>query len=199
MGDMIIGYARVSTEDQNPQLQQDALEKAGCERVYTDVGCSGAKASRPELDRMLDALRDGDVVVVWRLDRLGRSVSNLVELVNGFDAKGVQFRSLTEGIDTTTPTGRLVFHIFASLAEFERDLIRERTMAGLKAARARGRKGGRPSVLEEALLEEIEAMYLKGGMTAPATAKRLGVSVSSVKRGVRRIRDNQEKEQEAGR
>lgn len=143
MASMTYGYARVSTGDQTTDLQQDALEKAGCNRIFTDVA-SGAKAHRPELDHMLDLLREGDTVVVWKLDRLGRSMQNLVELINDFDARGVQFRSLTESIDTSTPGGTLIFNIFGSLAQFERDLIRERTRAGLEAARARGRTGGRP-------------------------------------------------------
>ena len=140
MASMTYGYARVSTGDQTTDLQRDALEKAGCNRIFTDVA-SGAKAHRPELDHMLDLLREGDTVVVWKLDRLGRSMQNLVELINDFDTRGVQFRSLTEAIDTSTPGGTLIFNIFGSLAQFERDLIRERTRAGLEAARARGRTG----------------------------------------------------------
>lgn len=140
---MLIGYARVSTLEQREDLQVDALKKAGCERVYTDHA-SGSRASRPELDRMMEALREGDVLVVWKLDRLGRSVQNLVELMNRLHAMGVEFRSLTEGMDTTTPGGTMIFGMFAVMAQFERDLIRERTMAGLQAARARGHRGGRP-------------------------------------------------------
>ena len=143
MASMTYGYARVSTGDQTTDLQQDALEKAGCNRIFTDVA-SGAKAHRPELDHMLDLLLEGDTVVVWKLDRLGRSLQNLVELINEFDARGVQFHSLTESIDTSTPGGTLIFNIFGSLAQFERDLIRERTRAGLEAARARGQNGRAP-------------------------------------------------------
>lgn len=139
---MLIGYARVSTEDQVLDLQTDALHAAGCERVYDDV-VSGSTTSRPGLDQALDMLRGGDVLVVWKLDRVGRSLKHLVELVTDLEERGVGFRVLTGDIDTTTPAGRLVFHLFAALAEFERDLIRERTMAGLKAARTRGRVGGR--------------------------------------------------------
>lgn len=151
---MLIGYARVSTLEQNEDLQTDALRKAGCERIYTDHA-SGAKASRPELDRMLDMLREGDVVAVWKLDRLGRSVQNLTDLMALLQGRGIGFRSLTEQMDTTTPGGVMVFNIFAALAQFERDLIRERTRAGLKAARARGRNGGRPRKLSSLSLIHI--------------------------------------------
>ena len=140
---MLIGYARVSTNDQNLDLQRDALEAAGCERLFTDTA-SGAKAERPGLKEALKECRKGDILVVWKLDRLGRSLPHLVETVRDLMAREVGFKSLQESIDTTTSAGKLIFHIFASLAEFERDLIRERTNAGLSAARARGRKGGRP-------------------------------------------------------
>jgi DNA invertase Pin-like site-specific DNA recombinase len=145
---MKIGYARVSSDDQNLDLQRDALKRAGCKRIYEEKE-SGGKAERPELLRMLEALRSGDVVVVWRLDRLGRSLKHLIETVEQLEATGVGFKSVTESIDTTTSGGKLIFHIFAALAEFERTLIRERTRAGLKAARARGRQGGRPKSLSE--------------------------------------------------
>ncbi len=144
-----IGYARVSTADQNPELQLDALRDAGCDRIFTDHA-SGAKTSRPELDRALDRLRAGDTLVVWKLDRLGRSLPHLVETIKDFSDRDVGFRSLQDPVDTTTSGGRLVFHIFAALAEFERDLIRERTNAGLAAARARGRVGGRKRALTPA-------------------------------------------------
>src|SRR5579871_1339957 len=143
---MKIGYARVSTDDQTHDLQLDALKKAGCARIFTDT-MSGAKDARPGLREALDHLRPGDVLVVWRLDRLGRTLKYLIELMNHFSEREIGFQSLTEQIDTTTPGGKLIFHIFGALAEFERDLIRERTQAGLKAARARGRKGGRPRAL----------------------------------------------------
>jgi Resolvase, N terminal domain len=133
----LLGYARVSTTDQQPQLQVDALERAGCYRVFTETA-SGARADRPTLEQLLDQLRPGDTLVVWKLDRLGRSLRHLVDTVTGLADRGIGFRSLQEAIDTTTPGGKLVFHIFAALAEFERDLIRERTAAGLAAARARG-------------------------------------------------------------
>ena len=142
---MTFGYARISTTQQDEALQLDALTQAGCTRIYTDTA-SGATQSRPALDELLEHLRPGDTIVVWRLDRLGRSLRHLVELVAMLEEQHVGLRSLTESIDTTTPGGKLIFHVFAALAEFERELIRERTYAGLAAARARGRVGGRPSV-----------------------------------------------------
>lgn len=145
---MLIGYARVSTADQKLALQQDALTSAGCEQLFTDTA-SGAKSARPGLAAALQACRAGDTLVVWKLDRLGRSLPHLVETVRELVGRGVGFKSLQENIDTTTSSGKLIFHIFASLAEFERDLIRERTNAGLAAARARGRKGGRPKGVDE--------------------------------------------------
>jgi DNA invertase Pin-like site-specific DNA recombinase len=145
---MLIGYARVSTLDQNLHLQEDALTKAGCERIFTDTA-SGAKAERPGLTQALETLRPGDTLVVWKLDRLGRSLKHLVETVQTLVEKGVGLKSLQESIDTTTSGGKLIFHLFAALAEFERDIIRERTNAGLAAARARGRKGGRPKGIDE--------------------------------------------------
>jgi len=145
---MLVGYARVSTADQNLDLQKDALAQAGCERVFTDTA-GGAKAERPGLAAALDFLRPGDTLAVWKLDRLGRSLKHLIETVQQLESRGVGFRSLRESIDTTTSGGKLVFHLFAALAEFERDIIRERTEAGLAAARARGRKGGRPKALND--------------------------------------------------
>src|SRR5918998_2673252 len=142
---MRTGYARVSTDEQTLNLQLDALKAAGCEQIFTDR-VSGARAERPGLTNALGHLRDGDTLVVWRLDRLGRSLPHLIETVTALAARGVGFKSLTESIDTTSSGGKLIFHIFGALAEFERDLIRERTRAGLKAARARGRKGGHPRV-----------------------------------------------------
>ncbi len=155
---MLIGYARVSTHEQILDLQLDALFKAGCstDKTYTDK-ISSSKAERPNLEKALDQLRVGDTLVVWRLDRLGRSLQELITLVDGIHAKGAGFKSLTENMDTTTPGGKLVFHFFAALAEFERDIIRERTKAGLQAARARGRKGGRPKLESSpAKLKKIE-------------------------------------------
>ncbi len=140
---MDIGYARVSTGEQTLDLQLDALRKAGCGKVYQETA-SGAKAERPVLEEVLGYLRKGDTLVVWRLDRLGRSLKHLIEVVAGLAERGIGFKSLTEQIDTTTSGGKLIFHVFAALAEFERDVIRERTRAGLAAARSRGKKGGRP-------------------------------------------------------
>src|SRR5665647_2832602 len=144
---MLIGYARVSTRDQHLHLQQDALRAAGCEKIFLDE-VSGTVASRPGLDKLKEQLRPGDTLVVWRLDRLGRSIRDLIDWVTRLEHEGVGFQSLQESIDTTTSNGKLVFHLFASLAEFERNLIGERTRAGLDAARARGRKGGRPKALD---------------------------------------------------
>ena len=145
---MLLGYARVSTNDQNLDLQLDALRSHGCERFFSDV-VSGAKASRPGLDEMLKNAREDDVIVIWKLDRLGRSLKHLVELVAELNERKIGLKSLNDPIDTTTAQGRLVFNIFASLAEFEREIIRERTNAGLAAARARGRTGGRKPGLSE--------------------------------------------------
>jgi DNA invertase Pin-like site-specific DNA recombinase len=145
---VFIGYARISTNDQRLDLQKDALLAARCEQIFSDVA-SGAKDLRPGLATALQNCRPADTLVVWKLDRLGRSLPHLVETVRHLAAKGIGFKSLQENIDTTTPGGKLIFHIFASLAEFERDIIRERTNAGLSAARARGRKGGRPKGVNE--------------------------------------------------
>jgi len=145
---MLVGYARVSTDDQNLDLQRDALKKAGCEQIYEDQ-LSGARAERPGLQQALAYARSGDTLVVWRLDRLSRSLKDLIDMVATLEAKSIGLKSLQESIDTTVSSGKLVFHIFGALAEFERNLIRERTQAGLAAARARGRKGGRPKSLNQ--------------------------------------------------
>jgi len=142
----LIGYARVSTVDQTLHLQQDALKQAGCIKIFTDIA-SGSKAEREGLEAALSYVRMGDILVVWRLDRLGRSLQHLIETIKELHNRGIGFRSLTEQIDTTTSGGKLIFHIFGALAEFERDLIRERTQAGLQAARERGKRGGRPKAL----------------------------------------------------
>lgn len=155
---MIIGYARVSTHEQNLAMQTDALAAAACEKIYSDEA-SGGQANRPGLQSALDQLRPGDTLTVWRLDRLGRSLKHLVNTIGDLEAQKIGFRSLTENIDTRSPGGKLVFHVFASLAEFERDLIRERTMAGLSAARARGRIGGRPKSLSPAQIAQVRAMH----------------------------------------
>jgi DNA invertase Pin-like site-specific DNA recombinase len=157
---MLIGYARVSTHDQTLTLQQDALTKAGCTKIFTDTA-SGAKAERKGLDEALNYVRKGDTLVVWRLDRLGRSLPHLIATMTDLEERGIGFKSLTENIDTTTSGGKLIFHIFGALAEFERNLIRERTTAGLTAARARGRKGGRPKVLTGRKLSIAQDLYEK--------------------------------------
>lgn len=172
---MIIGYARVSTTDQDTALQIDALNASGCERIYQESR-SGTSKERPELTRCLDAMRGGDTLVVWRLDRLGRSLKDLVQIVSELEENGIGFRSLTESIDTTTAGGKLIFHIFASLAEFERALIQERTKAGLTAARARGRKGGRPKALSSDQVKKATAMLLDPKMTKAEVAQHFGVS-----------------------
>jgi DNA invertase Pin-like site-specific DNA recombinase len=157
---MLIGYARVSTDDETLDLQLDGLKAAGCEarRIYTDQ-VSGARTDRPGLARALDTLREGDTLIVWRLDRLGRSLPHLIQIVGDLKARHIGFRSLTESIDTTTPAGELVFHIFGALAQFERNLIRERTNAGLAAARARGRVGGGKHLLNPKQIENLHSVY----------------------------------------
>src|SRR5512135_3779293 len=156
---MLVGYARVSTFEQTLSLQQDALQKAGCGKIFTDTA-SGSRTDRPGLDQALAFLRDGeDMLVVWRLDRLGRSLRHLIDTIGGLQERGIGFRSLQESIDTTTSGGKLVFHVFGALAEFERDLIRERTQAGLLAARARGRLGGRPRALDLRTVQIAQGLY----------------------------------------
>jgi DNA invertase Pin-like site-specific DNA recombinase len=175
---MRLGYARISTSDQSFDLQVDALKKASCEKVFKEVA-SGARTSRPVLDDLLSRTRAGDVLIVWKLDRLGRSLKHLVMLANELMERQIGLISLNDPIDTTTPQGRLVFNIFASLAEFERDLIRERTQAGLKAARARGRRGGRPPGLSkqaEATAMAAETLYREGQLTVKAICNQLGIS-----------------------
>ncbi len=178
-----IGYARVSTIDQNPQAQHDALDVAGATRVFVDHA-SGARADRPELEACMDYLRPGDTLVVWRLDRLGRSLAHLIDVVDQLCDRDIQFRSLTEGFDTTSSGGRLVFHVFAAVAEFERQLIRERTMAGLEAAKRAGRTGGRPSVMTARRLEAALLMR-QDGHSLRAIASTLDVSPSTIGRHLR--------------
>jgi len=175
---MKFGYARVSTQDQNLEMQTDALLAAGCDRIFEEKA-SGAKRDRPELNALLDQLRDGDVLVVWKLDRLARSMKHLIELVGRLDALGVGFVSVQDGIDTSTPAGRFMFHIMGSLAEFERDVIRERTKAGLEAARARGRKGGRPKGLTaDAQLKAraVQSLSKDKNLGVGAICSQLGIS-----------------------
>lgn len=172
---MIVGYARVSTQDQNPQLQLDALVAAGCEQVFHEKA-TGVVRERPELTTCIRTLRKGDTLVVWKLDRLARSLKDLVEIVHDLNSRQVGFKSLTESIDTTSSGGRLVFHIFGALAEFEHSLIRERTVAGLAAARARGRKGGRKPVLSPADIRKAAAMLADPNITKTEVAKHFSVS-----------------------
>ncbi len=177
---MFIGYARVSTGDQRLDLQQQALRAAGCEKVYEDTA-SGRLVARPGLLRALDALRGGDTLVVWKLDRLGRSVKQLVDLVSGFDRDGIAFVSLTDGIDTRTPAGRFFFHVMASLAQMERELIAERTRAGLDAARKQGAKVGRRPTMTESKLASAKQL-VGSGMPPRKVAADLGVSVATLYR-----------------
>lgn len=155
---MIFGYARVSTSDQNLDLQLDALNKEGCEKIFADK-ISGKTTNRPELDKLLEQLRPGDKVVVYKLDRLGRSLKHLIEQVEDFKKKQIEFESIQEKIDTTSPTGNLIFHLFGAIAEFERGIIRERIKAGMEAGRARGKAGGRPSKLTEQQIKQLKKLY----------------------------------------
>lgn len=175
----LIGYARVSTSEQDLALQLDALKASGVTRIFEDRGVSGAKSERPGLSAALSFLREGDTLVVWKMDRLGRSMTHLLQTVTELEARGVGFRSLTETIDTTTPTGRLVFHIFGALGQFERDLIRERTGAGLKAAAARGRKGGRPVALTPEKIARAR-LLIDSGLNVREAAVRVRVSKSAL-------------------
>jgi DNA invertase Pin-like site-specific DNA recombinase len=178
---MIIGYARVSTEDQNLDGQLDALKAAGAERIFADK-ITGTARSRPELDRLLDQLRQGDVITVTKYDRLARSLRDLLDIVDTIQAHGAGFRSLGEDIDTTTPAGRLVFHVFASIAQFERERISERTKEGLAAARKRGRVGGRPPALSAAQKVEVRRMRYEDLRPLPEIAQLFRVSVKTVRR-----------------
>ncbi|MEO1988943.1 MAG: recombinase family protein [Martelella sp.] len=176
---MLIGYMRVSTGEQNLNLQRDGLEQAGCEKIYDDV-CSGRATERPGLAKALEIARAGDALVVWKLDRIGRSHAHVVALVSDLQKRGIGLKVLTGDVDTTTTTGRLVFGIFATLAEFERDLIHERTMAGLAAARARGRAGGRPRVMTRQKLKAAMVMMADRENAARDVASQLGVSLSTL-------------------
>jgi DNA invertase Pin-like site-specific DNA recombinase len=180
---LIIGYARVSTTEQDTALQLDNLRQAGCEKIYQE-SVSGISKVRPELDKCLDTLRAGDSLVVWRLDRLGRSLKDLVSIITDLELRNIGFRSITEAIDTTTPGGKLVFHIFAALAEFERTLIQDRTKAGLAAARARGRKGGRPPKLNQNQIKKAKAMLLDPQMTKAEIARHFEVSRTTLNKAL---------------
>ena len=181
---MLIGYARVSTQDQTLDLQKDALEKLGCDRIFTDTA-SGAKTERLGLDDALNYVRTGDTLVVWRLDRLGRSLKHLIETITTLNNRGIGFKSITESIDTTTSGGKLIFHIFGALSEFERDIIRERTQAGLSAARARGRNGGRPKVLTPKKTQMAQALYADKNNTVSDICKTLNISRATLYRYIK--------------
>lgn len=179
---MKIGYARVSTREQNLDMQIMALEKASCDKIYEEV-VSGAKSDRPIFNGLVKQLREGDVLTVWKLDRLGRSLKHLVELIHTLMERNIGLCSLNDPIDTTTSQGRLVFNIFASLAEFERDIIRERTQAGLSAARARGRLGGRPRGIpkeSEATAIAAETLYREGTLSVMQISKKLSISKNTL-------------------
>lgn len=172
---MLVGYARISTADQSLNLQEDALKHAGCERVYTDTA-SGATSERTGLNAALEFVREGDVFVVWRLDRLGRSLRDLLETVAALEARKIGFKSLSESLDTTSSSGKFFFQVFGALAEFERNLIRERTQAGLKSARARGRLGGRPKTLDPQKAELARRLYDERVHTVKEIARMVGIS-----------------------
>lgn len=178
---MLIGYARVSTQDQTPDLQLDALRAAGCGRVFMEKA-SGASRARPELARALKALGPGDTLVVWKMDRLARSLRQLIDMLDHLKNKDCGFRSLTEAIDTSTSTGKLVFHMLAAVAEFERDVIRDRTLAGLASAKARGRQGGRPRVLDQHSVQEARRLLSATNLTVEEVARRQNVAVSTLYR-----------------
>ncbi|MBT6229318.1 MAG: recombinase family protein [Candidatus Scalindua sp.] len=178
---MIIGYARVSTEDQNLDLQLDALKEAGCKKIFQDK-ISGVKEDRNGLLQVLDIVRPGDTLVVWKLDRLGRSLQHLISVVDELKGKDVYFRSLKENLDTSSSTGKLIFHIFGALAEFERDIIRERTMAGLAAARARGRVGGRPKIMDAGKVKLARTLMADNSRCVREICEILGVSKATLYR-----------------
>ena len=179
---MLIGYARVSTQDQNLDLQREALNKAGCKQVFEDKA-SGTRSERPALIKALEMMREGDTLVVWKLDRLGRSVKQLVDLVGELHKQGIQFKSLTDAIDTGSPSGRFFFHVMASLAEMERELTVERTRAGLEIARQLGRKGGRKPKMTNSKIESAKKL-LASGVPPRDVAKNLGVSIPTLYRWV---------------
>jgi DNA invertase Pin-like site-specific DNA recombinase len=181
---MLIGYARVSTHEQTLNLQQDALTTAGCSRIFTDTA-SGAKTERKGLDEALNYVRKGDILVVWRLDRLGRSLPHLITTLTSLEGRGIGFKSLTKNIDTTTSGGKLIFHIFGALAEFERNLIRERTTAGLTAARARGKRGGRPKVLTGRQLSIAQSLYDDPTNSIPDICRTLKISKATLYRFIK--------------
>jgi DNA invertase Pin-like site-specific DNA recombinase len=181
---MKIGYCRISTTDQNLDLQTQALKDAGCDKIFEEVA-SGAKDDRPKLKEAIDYMREGDVLVLWKLDRLSRSLKHLIETVNDLEKRGIGFRCLTQQLDTTTPSGKLIFHVFGAISEFERSLIRERTSAGLKVARARGRLGGRPKVLDQEKITIAQSLYDDGKTTVDKICSTLGISRATFYRNVK--------------
>lgn len=178
---MLIGYARVSTDSQDHALQLDALRAAGCERIFTETG-SGSRADRVELAKLMEIAREGDSIVCWRLDRIGRSLRHLTEMAEHLQRRGIALRSLTEAIDTSTPSGRFLFNILGALGQMEREIIVERTRAGLTAAAARGRRGGRPAALDEAKIRAAKAMLASGAMSATEIAAQVGCAPSTLYR-----------------
>lgn len=185
---MLVGYARVSTDDQNLNLQRDALNQAGCEQIFEDQ-LSGAKAERPGLHQALQHARAGDTIVVWRLDRLSRSLKDLIEMVTLLESKGIGLKSLQEAIDTSSSSGKLIFHIFGALAEFERNLIRERTQAGLQAARARGRKGDRPKSLNKDKQALAVKLYDEKKHTVDQICEMMGISKPTLYKYIEAAKD----------
>lgn len=181
---MEVGYVRVSKREQNPKLQRRELEAAGCGRIYEER-VSSRQESRPQLEAVIDYCREGDTLVVWKLDRLGRSIQELIGVVNDLRDRGVEFRSLRESLDTNTPGGKLVFHVFVSIAEFERDIIRERTMAGLEAARARGRKGGRRPVMDQRKIALASRLMRNRETSISDICEAIGVSRATLYRYVK--------------
>ncbi|OGJ97379.1 MAG: resolvase [Candidatus Raymondbacteria bacterium RIFOXYC2_FULL_50_21] len=177
----LVGYARVSTQDQNLNLQNDALKAAGCKKIYRDKA-SGAAEDRKGLSEAIEYMRKGDTLVIWKLDRLGRSLRHLIDVVKSLNDRGIGLKSLQENIDTTTSGGKLIFHMFGSLAEFERDIIRERTLAGLKAARARGRRGGRPSVMDAKKIQMAKVMLKDKNNSIADICRTLGLSKATLYR-----------------
>ena len=181
---MKIGYARVSTDEQSLVLQRDALKKAGCQKIISDKGVSGSRIQRDGLDRLLKQIKNGDVLVVWKLDRLGRSLRHLIELIETLREKGVDFQSLSDGISTTTAGGQLVFHIMGALAEFERSLIIERTKAGLEAAKRRGKYPGRPKLLNPQQIKHAKKLWDRGEETTGSLASLFGVDRTTIWRAL---------------
>jgi DNA invertase Pin-like site-specific DNA recombinase len=186
---MKVGYVRVSTTDQNLDLQLDALEKDGCKKIYRDIA-SGAKEDRIGLQKTLTYLRKGDTLVVWKLDRLGRSLRHLIEVINDLNDRGVFFKSIQESIDTTSSGGKLIFHVFGALAEFERDIISERTIAGLEAARARGRNGGRPSAMNDKKIKMAKALLADKSNSVTEVSKTLRVSRATLYKYLKKDRQD---------